>query len=523
MILARADVSDDVVLGVDVGSYSTKGVLCTPAGTVIASRVIEHGLSVPRPGWAEHDADAVWWADCAAICRDVLRASGRRPGTVRAVSVSAIGPAVVPIDGRGRPLRPAILYGIDARAAHEIDELTVRFGERDLLAACGSVLTTQAIGPKILWLRRHEPDIVARTASFLGATSYLVYRLTGEMVMDRYTASSYTPLYDLRAGGWSEQFAGPICSLGQLPPIRGSTEVVGTVTPRAAAETGLPVGTPVTAGTIDAMAESISVGAVRPGDVMIMYGTTTFFIFVTPSLLIDRRFWAYSHALPDRYTLAAGVSTTGALTRWMRDMVAPDLIAAQQRGGVDAYRELEQEAAAVEPGSMGLVMLPYFSGERTPINDPLARGVVAGLTLAHTRGHLYRAALEGVAYGVRHNLDTLREAGARAARLVAVGGGTRSRLWLDIVSSVSGAPQDVPAQTIGASYGDAFLAALAVGLVADVSALDKAWVHIAERVEPDPAAQRTYDGYYPLYRDLYRATRKHQHRLSMLADASRAR
>lgn len=509
----------EFVMGIDVGSYSTKGVLCRPDGEIVATHVVEHTMSVPRPGWAEHDAETVWWHGCVAVCRGLLAASECDPTAVRALAVSGIGPAVLPIDARGRPLRPAILYGIDTRAGAEIAELTARCGESAILSCCGSALTTQAPGPKILWLRRHEPEVFQRAAYFLGATSYLLYRLSGEIVMDRYTASSYTPFFDLRGGAWTDRFAEPICSLERLPPLRGSAEVAGTVGARAAEETGLVAGTPVTAGTIDAMAEAISVGVVQPGELMLMYGTTTFFILVTAAPVLDSRLWGYGHALPGRYALAAGVSTSGALTRWLRDVAAPDLLAGERAGGLNAYQALAQEAAAIPPGSRGLLMLPYFSGERTPINDPEARGVIAGLTLAHTRAHLYRAALEAVAYGVRQNLEVMDETGATVSRIVAVGGGTKNPLWLQIVSDVAGVRQEVPAQTIGAAYGDAFLAALAVGLVPGLDALTEGWVQMAQRVEPDAQAHQRYSRYYQLYLDLYRSTAAIQHTLSALSEA----
>lgn len=520
MHVEQAAASDELVLGLDVGTYSTKGVLCTPGGTIMATHVVEHGLSVPQPGWAEHDADGIWWAGCAAVCRALLDHL-RHPAQVRAVALSAIGPALLPVGADGRPLRPAILYGIDTRAAAEIADLTALYGEEALLRYSGSALSTQAIGPKILWLRRHEPDVFAKTRWFHGATSYLVYRLTGEVVMDRYTASSFTPLFDLHAGTWSGRFAAETCALDRLPPLRWSSEIGGVVTAAAAAETGLAPGTPVTVGTVDAMAEALSAGVIGLGDVMLMYGTTTFFISVSAQPIVDSRLWSYSHALPGLSTLAAGMSTTGALTRWLRDVAAADLLADEAAGGPSAFASLSREAQAVEPGSMGLVLLPYFSGERTPIHDPAARGVIAGLTLGHTRGHLYRAALEGVAYGIRHNLETMREAGAPATRLVAVGGGTQSALWLGIASDVCGLPQDVPEQTIGAAYGDAFLAAHAAGLVTGPDELRRSWVRIARRVEPNPVTQALYQPYYSAYHHLRRATAEVQHILSTLAATGR--
>ncbi len=511
----------DLLLGIDIGTYSAKGVLCTPGGEVLAEQTIEHGLSLPRPGWAEHDADAVWWAETAALCRALLgdRFAGDQIG---AVAVSAIGACLLPVDEAGRPLRPGILYGIDSRAGDEIAWLNDRFGEDALFALGGMALTSQAIGPKILWLRRHEPEIYARTHKVLSASSYLVLKLTGEWVMDRHSASYYNPLVDVRALEWDDRFAAPIVEPEKLPRLLWSTEVAGAVTSEAAEATGLAAGTPVTAGTIDAAAEAISVGVVAPGDMMVMYGTTMFFIHVTDRPVPDPRMWATGFALPGLYDIAGGMSTTGALTRWFRDNFAAQEIATERAGGASAYQVLAEEAAAVPAGAEGLVCLPYFAGERTPLNDPDARGVYAGLTLSHSRAHLYRASLEGTAYGVRHNLETMAAMGAPPRRLVAVGGGAKNRLWLQIVSDACGLPQDVPERTIGAAYGDAFLAGLAVGLVPDLAALNRDWVRLATTLRPRPAEQAVYDAYYPIYRHLYGAARDDLHALARLGRGQEA-
>ncbi len=505
----------ELLLGVDIGTYSSKGVLCTPAGEVLASETIEHGLSLPRPGWAEHDADEIWWGDFVGLCRALLR--DRYSGAdVGAVAVSAIGACMLPVDAAGRPLRPGILYGIDTRATEEIAWLTREFGEAPLFDLGGMALTSQAIGPKILWLRRHEPEVYARTAKILSASSYLVLRLTGEAVMDRHTASYYNPLVDVRALEWDNRFAEPIVEPDKLPRLLWSTEIVGGVTAAAAAETGLAPGTPVTAGTIDAAAEAISVGVVEPGDMMVMYGTTLFFIQVTDRPVPDPRMWATGYCLPGLYDIAGGMSAAGGLTRWFRDQLGTEEIAAEGRGGPNAYAALADLAATVPPGSDGLVCLPYFAGERTPINDPDARGVFAGLTLSHTRAHLYRAVLEGTAFGVRHNLEAMAEMGASPRRLVAVGGGAKNRLWLQIVSDAGGVAQTVPERTIGASFGDAFLAGLATGLVPDLGALTRDWVRITTTLEPDVEAHRRYDASYRVYRDLYEAAKEHLHALARL-------
>ena len=231
--------------------------------------------------------------------------------------------------------------------------------------------------------------------------------------------------------------------------------------------------------------------------------------------MAGKSLWLIPYVLPGRYTLVGGMATTGAMTRWFRDQFAQAELAAQAAGGPDAYATLTAEAAAVPPGSEGLLILPYFSGERTPLNDPQARGVVAGLSLAHGRGHLYRALLEATAYGLAHNVEVMQSSGAEPQRVVAVGGGAKSELLLQTVSDVTGLEQELPEQTVGASYGDAALAGLATGLLS-LPDLRSGWVHIARRFTPDAARRKGYRPYYRVYRDLYPHTREDVHTLARL-------
>ncbi len=505
-----------LLLGVDVGTYSTKGVLCTPDGDVLASHTIEHGLSLPRPGWAEHDAEKIWWGEVAAVCRHLL--SGDYSGDdVGAVGVSAIGACVLPVDADGKPLRQGILYGIDTRAGEQIAKLNERFGEDALFALGGMALTSQAIGPKIQWIRENEPAIYAQATSFMTASSFIVMRLTGERVIDKHTASYYNPLIDLEHLAWDDRYAASIVDLVRLPRLAWSNEIAGDVTIEAASETGLRPGTPVSVGTVDAAAEAMSVGVSQPGDMMVMYGTTMFFILVTGRPVPDPRMWATAFCLPGLYDVAGGMSTSGALTRWFREQFGQPEIAAEAAGGPNAYTALAELAAEIPAGADGVLCLPYFAGERTPINDSDARGIFAGLTLSHTRSHLYRAVLEGTAYGVRHNLEAMRELGAEPKRLVAVGGGAQSRLWLQIVTDVTGVPQVVPKRTVGASYGDAFLAGLATGIVANLDALHRDWVQTETTLQPSETDRTRYDEMFHIYRDLYESSKDQMHALARLS------
>lgn len=479
---------DGLFLGVDIGTSSSKGVLVTPRGEIVARASRPHETSYPHPGWVEHDAETVWWQDFLAIVGELTAAAGERG--LAALSVSGIGPVLLPADASGRPLRPAILYGVDTRAAREIEELTGELGEESIVERAGTALSSQAVGPKWRWLARHEPEVFERASLFLMASSYLVHRLTGEYVLDHHSASQCDPMYDLRAGAWAEDWAAVVAPGVELPRLLWPTEVAGTVSATAARETGLPQGLPVTAGTVDAWAEAASVGVTEPGDTMIMYGTTMFLIQVLADPRPHTGLWTTRGAFPGTYSLAAGMATSGAITDWLRRLTGGD------------FTDLTARAADVPPGSRGLLLLPYFAGERTPVFDPDARGVIAGLTTSHGPGELYRAALEGTAYGVRHNLEVMHASGGKATRLVAVGGGTRGGLWTRIVTEVTGAEQQVPAETIGAAFGDAVLAAVATGIEPDMSV----WNPVATTVRPDTTRSAVYEEFYRRYRELYPAT-----------------
>ncbi len=482
-----------ITLGVDVGTYESKGVLVED-GRILARASRPHEMLVPRPGLAEHRPEEDWWGDTVHLCRALLAQAP--DARVEAVALSAIGPCLLPVADDGRPLRNGILYGVDTRATQEIADLNARIGEAAILSRAGTALTSQAVGPKILWVQRHEPEVWAATARLHTSTSFLVERLTGAHVMDRYSAASWAPLYDLDRGDWADDLHG-VCDRALLPRLLWTTEIAGYVTPAAAQATGLPPGTPVTVGTIDAAAEAVSVGVSRPGDLMLMYGSTVFVIEVTESRVRDPRLWVSPWLFPGPFAAQAGLATSGTLTQWFREVVAPGL------PRDEAFETLAREAEASPPGAKGLLCLPYFSGERTPLHDPQARGVFFGLNLLHTRGDLFRAALEGIAAATRHIVDTYREAGAAPSRVMAVGGGTRMVPWLQATSDMTGLPQELRRVTAGASFGDAFLAALAIGRAqpADIDAWNP-----PDRTVP-PRDVPAYAQSYPLFRRLYDQTR----------------
>ncbi|WP_433204780.1 FGGY-family carbohydrate kinase [Dactylosporangium sp. CS-047395] len=473
--------------GIDIGTSTTKAVLVDAHGTVVRSAVRPHAVQRPRPGHVEMDG-AIWWDEFVSLAEELTAGV-----TVAAVGVSGMGPCVLLTDAEDIPLRPAILYGVDTRATAEIAALTERLGGADAIRArCGSALSSQAVGPKLAWVAGHEPALYARARRLFMPASWLQYKLTGSYVLDFHSASQCTPLFDTHALAWHEPWARLVAPGLELPALAWPGDVAGATTHAIG---GIPAGTPVIAGTIDAWTEAVSVGAQRPGDLMLMYGTTMFLIATVEEALTSPVMWGTVGALPGTRNLAGGMATSGAVTAWLSELTGA------------GYPELLAEAEASGPGARGLLMLPYLAGERTPIQDPDARGVIAGLTLSHTRGDLYRAALEATALGVRHNVEALRTAGADITRVVAVGGGTQGGLWTEIVSAVTGLAQVVPRVTVGASYGAAYLAACTFGAF-DI----ERWNPAAHVVEPAPAA--VYEELYALYRDLYPATSTIVHTLA---------
>ncbi|SDB96437.1 xylulokinase [Raineyella antarctica] len=484
------------VMGVDVGTSSSKGVLAGLDGSVLATAVRTHEVSRPHPGHVEMGAE-VWWEEFCSLSRELLAA---RPDVeVEAVGVSGMGPCVALADADSVPVRPAILYGVDSRAVVEIEEWRDRLGGDDaILERCGSTLTTQAAGPKIAWVARNEPAVYARAVRLFMPASYLAWNLTGAYVLDHQSASQCTPMYDIEARAWYPAWAEQIAPGIELPPLSWAGDVAGTVTPDASTATGLPAGIPVTTGTIDAWSEALSVDAHNPGDLMLMYGTTMFFVNTVTEPVRSPSLWGTIGALPGTRNVAGGMATSGAITGWLRELFgSPD------------FGDLVAEADAAGPGAHGLLMLPYFAGERTPLMDPSARGIIAGLTIDHTRGDLYRAALEATGLAVRHNIEAIEAAGGRIERIVAVGGGTRGDVWTQIVSDIAGRPQVIPRETIGASYGIAWLAAC---LRTTITAAE--WNPPAKVLTPRPENAEGYEELYALYRELYPATASIAHHLA---------
>lgn len=503
------------VIGIDIGTYQSKGVLVRKDGRIMVSASIDHELEIPHQGWAEHDAEATWWHDFKSLVRrlttDARRKYGIQPFQIKGIGISAIAPAVVPVSKDGRPLRKAILYGIDTRAGKEITYLNEVIGKEKIFKNSGHQLSSQSAGPKILWIKNNEPEIYEKTDKFLAGTGYIFYKLTGEYMLDFYTATAYSPLFDINNLEWNEELVNKVTEKEKLPNLAWSHEVVGRVSQKVAEEIGLEPGTKVITGTADALAESISIGAVQEGDLMLMYGSSTFFIQVVGERPESRNLWPSVHAVPKKNTLTGGTATAGSITRWFLNNWLGNR---QSNLNIeDAYSYLTKKAAESSIGSNGLITLPYFSGERTPIHNPNARGMFFGLTLKHSLGDMYRSILEGVGFSIRHNIEEMKEIGIFPGRVIAIGGGTKNNVWLQAVSNICRLKQMVPRVKVGASYGDAFLTALGLKWYDSLEDVKK-WVNYSLIIRPDEEKARIYDSYYAIYRRLYEKTKIEMEELS---------
>lgn len=485
----------DVVIGLDIGTSSTKAVAVSADGVIHAQATAQHGVDLPRSGWVEQDAEAIWWEGSCDVLREIGRTLDSGGHEVHALAVSGLGPCVLPCDADMRPLRPAILYGIDTRAQSEIVRLNALFGDERILERGGSALTSQAAGAKVAWIRVNEPNAWGRTARLFTSSSFLVGRLTGEYVLDHHSASQFNPMYDLDDADWASDWVQAIAPGPSLPRLVWSTDVCGTIHEDGATATGLPAGLPVLGGTVDAWAEAHGVGVRHPGELLLAYGSTMF--LVAPAAPGGRHpgLWRTAGLAPGSQTLAAGMATSGLLAAWVSELTARSV------------ESLSDAANGIAAGSEGLLLLPYFAGERSPRFDPGARGVAIGLELRHGPAHLMRAVYEATALSVRHVLAGFAVAMNGETdvgwRIIAAGGGTQSRLWTQIVSDVTQRPQTIPEQTIGASYGDAALAAVACGLAEPGSD----WTKRADTIEPRPGLRGLYDDLYGRYIELYSATR----------------
>lgn len=491
-------------LGIDVSTTATKALIMDEKGNLLAVASSPHTLQTPKPLWSEQDPHE-WWEAASISIRKALAQADVRGERVSAVGLTGQMHGLVLLDETGQVLRPAILWN-DGRTQAQCDEIHRRVGRERLIQITGNLALTGFTAPKIIWVQQQEPAVFKKVRHILLPKDYVRYRLTGEYGMDKADGSG-TILFDLKTRTWSPELMSILgIDPGWMPPTYEGPEFTGKVSAQAAEATGLKVGTPVAAGGGDQAAQAVGVGAVEPGIVALTVGTSGVVFATTPSALIEPegRLHAFCHAVPGMWHFMGVMLSAAGSLQWYRDTLASGM----------SFDDLLVEAGAVPPGSEGLQFLPYLSGERTPHPDPLARGAWVGLTVRHGRGHMTRALLEGVAYGLKDSFTLIRNAGLGEVRQVrGSGGGMKGALWRQVFSSVLGAELVTVNTTEGAAFGAALLAGVGAGAWPDVPAACKALVKVTGSVQPDPAQAETYLAGYLVYRSLYPALRDVFHQM----------
>ncbi len=491
------------LLGIDVSTTGVKALVIDHDGAIVASFTSPLQLSNPRPLWSEqqpHD----WWEAAVNSIQHVLRETSAND--IAAIGLTGQMHGLVLLDDNGDVLRPAILWN-DQRCAAECDEIRRRLGKERLIQISGNDALTGFTAPKILWVRDHEPEVYARARHVLLPKDYLRYKLTHEYAMDKADGSG-TLLFDLERRDWSNDILDALeIPASWLPPTFEGPAITGRVAREAAEATGLREGTPVVAGGGDQSAQAVGVGAIRPGVLAVTMGTSGVVFAATETPLIEAqgRLHAFCHAVPQRWHLMGVMLSAAGSLQWYRDALYPNA----------SFDELVTEAARVPAGSDGLLFLPYLCGERTPHPDPLARGSWVGLTTRHTRAHLTRAVLEGVAFGLKDIFSLIQEVGLKEIDQVRVsGGGAKSNLWRQILADVLESELVTVNTTEGAAYGAALLAGVAAGSWPDVDTACSQTIRVGDRVSPDATNVRRYTELYRHYQSLYPALRPVSHALS---------
>jgi xylulokinase len=492
---------EELLLGIDVGTSSVKAALVDLRGRLQATAQAEYPLHHIRTAWVEQNPEDWWRGTCDAI-RETLAKVAHGRERVRGVAVSCQTPTLLPLDRRGQPLRPAVIW-MDRRAEAEKDRLAELIGAEEIYRITGNRLDSFFVASRLLWLRNHEPETLKQTWQFLQVNGYINYRLTGQMSLDSANAV-FLQLRHYASGEWSTALC-EACGVepSQFPEVTEGTQIQGEVSAEASEQCGLRVGTPVLAGTVDSPSAALEVGVVEPGIAAEMTGTSTVVIIPNDRGLTEPALIAIPHVLPGMHLLAGAMVSSGGCLRWFRDQLGQPEIQGACEGEGGAFDLLTRLAAEVGPGSGGVIFLPYMMGERSPIWNAHARGVFFGISLATPRAALVRSILEGTAFALRHTMEVALAAGAEVRELRSVGGCSRSDVWNQIKADVLGIPIVLPRTPIGSPFGAAILAGMGTSAFPDARKSVLEMVRLEKRFDPNIENHERYTQSYRLFRDIY--------------------
>lgn len=490
-----------LLMGIDIGTSACKAAVFTREGQAVSWASASYAYDCPHPGWAEQNPGAWWEATCRAV-RSALANGDVQPASIVGVGVCGQSWAPVYLDGKGEILAKAPLW-LDTRSGEECWTTRQAIGEEEIFRLAGNPLQPMYATGKVLWLKRHFPETFEKVFKILSSNGYIVYKLCGQMSMDVSQGYSWH-CFDIRQGRWdvpmSEKLGIPH---EMLPEICACSQEVGRITLEAAAQTGLAVGTKVAAGGLDAACATLGAGVIHDGERQEQGGQAGGMSVCVEECKSDPRLILSAHVVPGTWILQGGTTGGGGVMRWMEKEFGRYERSLEGQTGKSALERLNELAAKVAPGSDGVVFLPYMSGERTPIWNSNAKGVFYGLDYSKTKGHMVRAAMEGVAYSIRHNLDVAREAGCRIQELRSTGGAANSHLWTQIKADVTGKSFVVPHSDMATALGTALLAGVGVGVYRDFEEAVKQTVKKKRVHKADKGQWAAYDGNYRVYLELY--------------------
>jgi xylulokinase len=481
------------LLGIDIGTSSVKTIICdVDKYKIIASETAEHDLYSPFPGWTEENPED-WWENTVKTVSACIAKSKVEPKQIAGIGTTGMLPAFVLLDEKGEVLRPSIQQS-DSRTYKEMDYLREKIDPDTFFNITGCSLNQQMIAPKILWMKENEPEIFSKTRTILGSYDYINYKLTGNFSLESNWALE-SGMFDIKTGDWSEDILRIIgINKNYFPKVNQPSTVIGTVTKEAAKKIGALEGIPVIAGVADMIASAFMAGIQNPGDLIIKLGSAGDITFSSDHLITDKRLFIDYHVIPDNYYLSGCMASSGSLIKWFKKQFIskPEI----------SYADLDREAEKISSGSDGLIVLPYFIGEKTPIFDPIARGVIFGLTIYHTIFHVYRAILEAIGFGFQHHIDVIKEISLEPKNVIAADGGASSKAWVQMLSNMFGLPIKCLKQNPDASLGAAFIAGIATKCFSDWSE-SKEFIDVSHAFYPDETEHIKYQKYYSLYRKLY--------------------
>ncbi len=494
------------LIGVDIGTQGTKAVLIDENGKVLSHSYQGYEVETPRPSWAQQWPN-VWVQATLDTIKDVVEKSGVDSNSVKGIAVSSLyGGSGIPVDKNNEPLHPCLIW-MDRRAEKEVEWVKNNIDLDKLFEITGNHVNSYFGFTKILWIKNNYPEIWKKIKHFIPPANYIVYKLTGEIAVDLSSAGNIGGVFDLKKRKWSEEMMVDLGIPYKFMPERlvSCTEIVANLEQEIAEYVGLSADTPVMAGGVDAPVATLGAGALTEGNHVAMTGTSMCWGFVTEKANLSEGLVSMPHSIESMnkiYTFG-GSSTAGALVRWFRDEFGKLELSLEDEIEINAYTLLEMKAKDIPAGSEGLLVLPYFMGERSPIWDSNARGTIIGLSLYHTREHLFKAFMEGVAYALRHNMELVSNTDAKLDKeIILVGGVSKSTIWPQIFADVTGHPVRIIKNDVEAPLGDALLAGIGVGVFDDPKIIID-WLDFKEAIVPDLDKTKIYDQYYKQYKEIY--------------------